>query len=45
MVEVEKGSCKKLFGDIGKDVVDGKTVYEKPADAEEERVAKEAEWQ
>ena len=45
MVEVEKGMCKKLYGDIGKEVVDGKTVYEKPADAEEERVVKESEWQ
>ena len=45
MVEVEKGMCKKLYGDIGKEVIDGKTVDEKPADAEEERVMKESEWQ
>ena len=45
MVEVEKGMCKKLFGDIGKEIVDGKTVVEVPSDDEEKRVMKEAEWQ
>ena len=26
MLEFEKGMCKKLYGDIGKEVVDGKSV-------------------
>ena len=36
--------CKKLYGDIGKEIVDGKTV-EEIHDAEDERIIKEAEWQ
>ena len=45
MVEVEKGMCKKLYGDIGKEIVDGKVVEEVPIDDEDKRVMKEAEWQ
>ena len=45
MVEFEKGICKKLYGDIGKEVVDGKTVDEEPMDTEDKRIMKEAEWQ
>ena len=45
VVEIEKGLCKKLFSDIGKDVVNGKTVEEVPVDDEDRRVMKEAEWQ
>ena len=44
MVEFEKGICKKLYGDIGKEVVDGNTVDEEPLDAEDKRIMKEAEW-
>ena len=35
VVEIEKGLCKKLFCDIGKDVVNGKTVEEVPVDNED----------
>ena len=45
MVELEKGMCKKMYSDIGKEVVNGVTVEEKPLDEEDERVMKEAEWQ
>ena len=45
MIEFEKGMCKKLYGDIGKEVVDGKTVEEEIVDAEDEIIIKEAEWQ
>ena len=45
MVELEKGMCKKMYSDIGKEVVDGVTVEEEPIDEEDERVMKEAEWQ
>ena len=45
MVEFEKGMVKKLYSDIGKEVVDGVTVIETPIDEEDKRVMKEAEWQ
>ena len=45
MIEFEKGMCKKLYGDIGKEVVNGKTVAEKCVDEEDKRVMKESEWQ
>ena len=45
MLEFEKGMCKKLYGDIGKEIVDGKTVDEDPTDPEDKRIMKEAEWQ
>ena len=45
MVEFEKGMVKKLYSDIGKEVVDGKTVDEAPLDKEDKRVMEEAEWQ
>ena len=45
MIEFEKGMCKKLYGDIGKHVVDGKTLVEECIDEEEKRVMKESEWQ
>ena len=32
MVELEKGMCKKMYSDIGKEVVDGVTVEEEPID-------------
>ena len=43
--EFEKGMCKKLYSDIGKEVVNGKTVEEEPLDTEDKRIMKEAEWQ
>ena len=45
MVELEKGLCKKVYSDIGKEVVNGKTVEEEPMDAEDKRVMDESEWQ
>jgi hypothetical protein len=45
MVELEKGLCKKVYSDIGKEVVNGKTVEEEPMDAEDKRVMEESEWQ
>ena len=45
MMEFEKGMIKKLYSDIGKEIVDGVTVEETPTDKEDERVMKEAEWQ
>jgi hypothetical protein len=45
MAEVEKGLCKKQYGDMDKEVVNGVAVEEEPFDAEDERVMKEAEWQ
>ena len=43
MVELEKGMCKKMYSDIGKEVVDGVTIEEEPIDEEDQRVMKEAE--
>ena len=45
LAEFEKGMCKKLYSDIGKEVVEGVTVEEEPIDEEDKRVMKEAEWQ
>ena len=45
MVEVEKGMCKKMYSDIGKEVVDGVTIEEEPLDEDDQRIMKEAEWQ
>jgi hypothetical protein len=45
LAEFEKGMCKKLYSDIGKEVVDGVTVEEDPVDKEEKRIQKESEWQ
>ena len=45
MVEFEKGMVKKLYSDIGKEVVEGVTVEENPIDPEDKRIMKEAEWQ
>ena len=45
MAELEKGLCKKVYSDIGKEVVNGKTVEEEPLDAEDKRVIEESEWQ
>ena len=45
LVEFEKGMVKKLYSDIGKEVVEGVTVEEEPLDKEDKRVMKEAEWQ
>ena len=45
MVEFEKGMVKKLYSDIGKEVVDGVTVDEVPLDNEDKRIMEEAEWQ
>ena len=36
---------KKLYSDIGKEVVEGVTVDEEPLDQEDKRIMKEAEWQ
>ena len=45
MGEFEKGICKKLYGDIGKEVSNGKTVEDDPEDDEDRRVLAAAEWQ
>jgi hypothetical protein len=45
MVEFEKGMVKKLYSDIGKEVVEGVTVEENPIDPDDKRIMKEAEWQ
>ena len=45
MVEFEKNMCKKLYSDIGKEVVDGVTVDDEPVDKEDKRILAEAEWQ
>ena len=45
MAEFEKGLCKKQYGDMDKEVVNGVAVEEEPIDAEDERIMKEAEWQ
>ena len=45
MGEIEKGLCKKQYGDIGKEFVNGVTVEEEPLDKEDERVMDEAAWQ
>ena len=45
LIEFEKGMCKKLYGDIGKEVVNGKTVTEECIDEEDRRIVKESEWQ
>ena len=45
MVEFEKGICKKLYGDIGKEVSNGKTIEEEPENDEDVRVLAAAEWQ
>ena len=44
-LEFEKGMCKKLYGDFGKEVVNGKTVSEECIDDEDKRIEKESEWQ
>ena len=45
MVDFEKGMVKKLYSDIGKEVMDGVTVEEVPIDDDDKRIMKEAEWQ
>ena len=45
MVDFEKGMVKKLYSDIGKEIVDGVTVEEVPIDDDDKRIMKEAEWQ
>ena len=45
MAEFEKGICKKLYGDIGKEVSNGKTIEDDPEDDEDRRVLAAAEWQ
>ena len=40
LAEFEKGLCKKKYSDIGKEIVDGKTVVEEAVSNEDKRIEK-----